>query len=66
MSLTLDTSHFERSPLNDIAHMNIKVMSVTLVTSSHFERSSLNAIARETKVRTKIKKKENKAQARQE
>ena len=41
MSVTLDTSHVDRSPLNDDAEWNIKLMSVTLDTS-HLERSPLN------------------------
>ena len=36
MSVTLDTSHFEISPLNDSATMNIRFMLVTFDTS-HFE-----------------------------
>ena len=30
MSLTRDTSHFERSALNDVAPKNMRLMSVTL------------------------------------
>ena len=41
MFVTLDTSHFERSPLNDDAKENILRMLVTLDTS-HSERSPLN------------------------
>ena len=41
MWVTFDTSHFERSPLNDVAAVNIAGMLVTLDTS-HFERSALN------------------------
>ena len=44
MSLTLDTSHFERSPLNDVARMNMPVMSLELDTS-HFEMSPLKEFA---------------------
>ena len=39
---SLDTSHFEISPPNDVAPQNISSMSVTLDTS-HFEMSPLNA-----------------------
>ena len=39
--VTLDTSHFDRSPLKDDAEQNMKRMSVTFETS-HFERSPLN------------------------
>ena len=45
MSVTLSTSHFEMSTLNDVARMNIKAMSVTLDTSQ-FEMSPLNDVAR--------------------
>ena len=45
MSVTLGTSHFEMSTLNDVARMNIKAMSVTLDTSQ-FEMSLLNDVAR--------------------
>jgi len=41
MLVTLDTSHFERSPLNDFADWNMPSMVVTLDTS-HLERSPLN------------------------
>ena len=41
MSVTLDTSHLDRSQLNDDAEANMKPMLVTLNTS-HFERSLLN------------------------
>ena len=41
---TLDTSHFEMSPLNDDAKRNIAGMVRTLDTS-HFERSRLNDLA---------------------
>ena len=41
MLVTFDTSHSEMSPLNDVARMNMRVMSVTLDTS-HFEMSALN------------------------
>ena len=39
--VTLDTSHFERSSLNDVAHINMSAMSLALDTS-HFEMSPLN------------------------
>ena len=45
MVVTLDTSHLEMSPLNDLAERNISGMLVTLDTS-HFERSLLNDFAR--------------------
>ena len=41
---TLDTSHFEMSPLNDVTQRNIAGMFLTLDTS-HFERSRLNDFA---------------------
>ena len=41
--VTLDTSHFEMSPLNDFAPTNIRDISVTLDTS-HFERSPLKEV----------------------
>ena len=41
MVLTLDTSHFEMSPLNDVALANMVFMVLTLDTS-HFEMSPLN------------------------
>ena len=44
MLFTLDTSHFEMSPLNKLAPWNIPDMSCTLDTS-HFEMSPLNAFA---------------------
>ena len=44
MVITLDTFHFEMSPLNDSAPENMKLMSVTLDTS-HFEMSPLNNCA---------------------
>ena len=44
MSFTLDTSHFDRSPLNDVAPRNISRMSFTLDTS-HLERSLSNNFA---------------------
>ena len=44
MLVTLDTSHFERSPLNDVARENMLLISITLDTS-HFERSPLNDFA---------------------
>ena len=44
MLITLDTSHFEMSPLNDVAERNIAGMVITLDTS-HFERSRLNDFA---------------------
>ena len=44
MLVTLDTSQLERSLLNDLARMNIKVMSVTLDTS-HFDMPQLNEFA---------------------
>ena len=46
MSVTLDTSHFEMSPLNAFALRNIAVIVVTLDTS-HFEMSPLNDVARQ-------------------
>ena len=45
MLVTLDTSHFERSPLNVVAQLNTKAMSVTFGTSQ-FERSPLDDVAR--------------------
>ena len=45
MMVTLDTSHVEMSPLNDVAPRNIADMSVTLDTS-HFQRSLLNNFAK--------------------
>ena len=44
MSLTLDTSHFDRSTLKDIAFPNIEIILVTLDTS-HFEMSALKNFA---------------------
>ena len=44
MSVTLDTSHCDRSRLNDFAERNILLMSFTLDTS-HFERSPVNNVA---------------------
>ena len=44
MLVTLDTSHFERSPLNENAELNIPYISVTLDTS-HFEMSPLKEFA---------------------
>ena len=44
MLATLDTSHFERSRVNDLAERNIELMSFTLDTS-HFEISPLNDVA---------------------
>ena len=44
MSVTLETSHFDRSRLNDLAFVNMKLMSVTLETS-HLDVSSLKSIA---------------------
>ena len=44
ISTTLDTSHFERSPLNEVAPANIAPMVVTPDTS-HFEMSPLNELA---------------------
>ena len=44
ISVTLDTSHFEMSPLKDVSE-NMPVISVTLDTS-HFEMSLLNDVAR--------------------
>ena len=41
MVVTLDTSHLDRSPLNDDARLNIESMVVTLDTS-HLDRSLLN------------------------
>ena len=43
---TCDTSHFERSPLNDVAPWNMPDTSFTLDTS-HFEMSALNNFASE-------------------
>ena len=45
MSFTLDTSHFDRSPLNDVAPRNIPRMSLALDTS-HFDRSLSKNLAR--------------------
>ena len=45
MSLTLDTSHFERSPLNDVAPRNMPRMSFALDTS-HLEISLSKNFAR--------------------
>ena len=39
--VTLDTSHFDRSPLKDVAPRNIEFIFVTLDTS-HLEMSPLN------------------------
>ena len=44
MLVTLDTSHFDRSALNDIAFPNMACILVTLLTS-HFERSALKVVA---------------------
>ena len=44
MVITLDTSHAEMSPLNDVAEWNMMRMLVTLDTS-HLEMSQLNASA---------------------
>ena len=44
MLTTLDTSHFEMSPLNDAVQRNIAVIEVTLETS-HFEMSPLKDCA---------------------
>ena len=41
MSVTLDTSHLDMSPLNDVAERNMYAISVTLDTS-HLEMSPLN------------------------
>ena len=41
ISVTLDTSHIEMSPLNDDAEVNMPSMLATLDTS-HLERSPLN------------------------
>ena len=49
MSVTLDTSHFERSPLNKKAPENMFDIVVTRETS-HLERSPLNDIAPENKL----------------
>ena len=46
MVLTLDTSHFEMSPLNDLAYRNIPDMSLTFDTS-HLEMSPRNNFAYE-------------------
>ena len=43
MSFTLDTSHFERSPLNASASLNIPYMAVACDTS-HFEMSPLKDV----------------------
>ena len=40
MLVTLDTSHFEMSPLKDVAPLNILLILVTL-DMSHFEMSLL-------------------------
>jgi len=47
MPATLDTSHFEMSPLKDSALENMLFMLVTLDTS-HFEMSPLKAFASES------------------
>ena len=47
ISVTLDTSHLERSPLNDDAPVNMPFMLVTLDTS-HLEMSPLKDDAAET------------------
>ena len=44
MPVTLDTSHFDRSPLKDDASVNMRCILVTLDTS-HFERSPSNLLA---------------------
>ena len=44
MLVTLDTPHWDRSPLNTRACMNMLFMLVTLDTS-HLERSPLNDAA---------------------
>ena len=44
MSVTLDTSHFDNSPLNDVALAHIPDILVTLETS-HLEMSPLNDFA---------------------
>ena len=41
MTVTFDTSHLERSPLNDEAELNMYCMLVTFDTS-HLDRSPLN------------------------
>ena len=46
MAFTLDTSHLEMSPLNNVANANMSDMIVTLDTS-HFERSPSNNLAPE-------------------
>ena len=46
MLLTLDTSHFEMSPLNDVAERNIPYMFLAFDTS-HFEISPRNNVALE-------------------
>ena len=43
MPVTLDTSHFEMSPLKVAAFWNMKFVSVALDTS-HFEMSALNPL----------------------
>ena len=47
MLVTFDTSHFERSPLNDDASQNMLVIVVTL-DMSHLEMSPLNLSVPET------------------
>ena len=44
MSIALDTSQFEMSPLNDVAPLNMRHIVRTLDTS-HFEMSPLNNVA---------------------
>ena len=46
VSATLDTSHFDMSPLNSLAERNIPDMSFTLDTS-HFETSPINTAVSE-------------------
>ena len=45
MPVTLDTSYFDRSPLNDVTVMNMQDMMITLETS-HFDRSPLSDVTR--------------------
>ena len=44
MVATRDTCHFQMSPLNDVASLNIPHMSITSDTS-HFDMSALNDVA---------------------
>ena len=47
--ITFDTSHFEMSPLKDVALLNMLFVVVTLDTS-HFEMSPINRVAYEKRV----------------